>query len=182
MLLQVLDSGRWAPSPDNKQPWRMVLISNTEVRRDLIDVMKRYLQNYVQSEGSLEEAQNIEESLRMLSSAPLLMVVCMTKDIFSDLSGRWLVEHVMGVQSVAAAIQNILLVAHEVGLGGCWSSTALLFPTAVRKALDIPQSLEPQAIVALGYPDEAPQPPVRKSFDDVVFLNRWGQKFHPHDK
>ena len=162
----------------------MVLISNAEVRRDLIEAMNSYFQNYVKLEGSQEEAQNqhIEESLKMLSSAPILLVVCLTKDIFSDLPGRWLVEHAMGVQSVAAAIQNILLVAHEAGLGGCWSSTVLLFPTAVRKALGIPQSLEPQAVVALGYRDEGPEPPVRKSFNDVVFLNRWGQKFHLSDK
>ena len=145
-------------------------------------MMNRYFQNYVKLEGSQEEDENIEDSLKMLSSAPILLVVCLTKDIFSDLPGRWLVEHAMGVQSVAAAIQNILLVAHEAGLGGCWSSTALLFPTAVRKALGIPQSLEPQAIVALGYPDEVPETPVRRSFNEVVFINRWGQKFQFSNK
>lgn len=177
LLVQVLDAGRWAPSAGNTQPWRIILVSDAEIRSELIERMVGHLKEHIPSEGATEEAHTIEENLEMLSSAPILIVACMTKAVFSERSDRWLSEHAMGVQSVAAAIQNMLLVAHDAGLGGCWCSTPLLCPTAVRQALGIPQSVEPQAIIALGYPDESPEPPRRKPFNAVIYLNRWGRKF-----
>ena len=177
LLVQVLDAGRWAPSAGNKQPWRIILVRDAEIRCELIEMMAGHLKEHILSEGATEEARTIEENLEMLSSAPILIVACMTKEVFGEQLDRWLSEHTMGVQSVAAAIQNMLLVAHDAGLGGCWCSTPLLCPTAVRQALGIPQSVEPQAIVTLGYPDESPEPPRRKPFNAVIYLDRWGRKF-----
>lgn len=177
LLLQVLDAVRWAPSPGNVQPWRMILVGDEETRGELVEKMAGYISDSLLSEGAIEDASTIEETLGLLSSAPILIIACMTKEFFGERYDMWLSEHTMGVQSVAAAIQNMLLVAHDVGLGGCWCSTPLLCPTAVRQALGIPQSVEPQAIIALGYYDEAPRLPRRKPFKDVIYLDRWGHKY-----
>jgi len=176
-LLQVLDAGRWAPSHGDIQPLRMIIVCDEEIRRELLEMMGRRLKEYLPSEGGRGEARYSEEDLDLLPSAPVLVVACMTKEVFGDQPDRWMGEHAMGVQSVAAAIQNMLLVAHDVGLGGCWYTTPLFCPTAVRQALGIPQSVEPQAIVALGYPDEDPEPPRRKPFKEVIYLDSWGRRY-----
>lgn len=179
LLIQVLDAGRWAPSADNIQPWRMILISDAEVRRELLQAMAVYIKEDLLSKGATKEETErfIKEEVEPLSPAPILIVACMTKEIFGEDSDRWLSEHTMGVQSVAAAIQNMLLAAHDMGLGGCLCSTPLLCPTAVRGVLGIPQSIEPQAVIALGYPDETPKPPRRKPLSEVVYLNRWNNEY-----
>jgi len=156
----------------------MILVSDAKVRRELMEMLARYVEDELPSEvPSKEEVNYADEAVESLSSAPVLIVVCMTKEGFGDRSDRWLSEHTMGVQSVAAAIQNMLLVAHDVGLGGCWCSAPLLSPTAVRRALGIPQSVEPQALIALGYPDEKPEPLRRKPLCEVIYLNKWDNRY-----
>ena len=177
LVLQVLDAGRWAPSAGNAQPWRMILVNDAYVRRELLETIARNLVDELLSGATSKEVDYTDEIAEPLSSAPVLIVACMTKEVFGDRPDRWLSEHTMGVQSVAAAIQNMLLVAHDQGLGGCWCSTPLLCPTAVRRVLGIPQSVEPQAVIALGYPDEKPEPPRRKPLSEVIYLNRWNNRY-----
>lgn len=176
-ILQVLDAGRWAFSHGYIQPWRMILACEEKIKRDLLEMMTRCLKEQHSSEEGKGKTRYGEDDLDLLKDAPVLVVACMTKEVFSDQPDRWMGEHAMGIQSIAAAIQNILLVANDVGLGGCWYTTPLFCPTAVRQALGIPQSVEPQAIVALGYPDEDQDPPRRRPFKEVVFLDRWGRRY-----
>jgi len=174
LVLQVLDAGRWAPSAGNIQSWRLVLVGDAAVRGELVEAMVRSLEELVSEGATAEEA---ERSVGALRSAPVLIVACMTKEGFGDRPDRWMSERTMSVQGVAAAIQNMLLTAYDIGLGGCWCSAPLLCPTAVRRVLGIPQSVEPQAVVALGRPDEAPEPPRRRPIGEVAYLNRWGNGF-----
>ena len=142
MILQVLDAGRWAPSVGNAQPWKMILVSDLDVKSNLLKITERNLREELRVTGHLDgKIESVDKVFEMLSSAPILIVACMTKEFFSESSDRWLSEHVMGVQSVAASIQNMLLVAFDLGLGGCWCSTPLSVPTAIRRSLGIPQSV-----------------------------------------
>jgi coenzyme F420-0:L-glutamate ligase/coenzyme F420-1:gamma-L-glutamate ligase len=50
--------------------------------------------------------------------------------------------------------QNLLLAAHEAGLGACWMCAPLFCPDVVGSALDLPEDWQPQALVTLGYPME----------------------------
>lgn len=119
LLLQVLDAGRWTPSAGNTQPWRMILVSDAEIRKELKKAVARSLRDELLP-GGAPDAAYTDEIVEPLSSAQVLIVACMTKEVFGDRPERWPSEHTTGVQSVAAAIQNMLLVAHDQGLGGCW--------------------------------------------------------------
>lgn len=173
LLVQVLDAGRWAPSAGNTQPWRIILVSDAEIRSELIEMMAGHLKEHILSEGATEEARTIEENLEMLSSAPILIVACMTKEVFGERLDRWLSEHTMGVQSVAAAIQNMLLVAHDEGLGACWFCAPLFCQNVVRTVLKIPQHVDPQALITLGYLTANLDPPQRKSLEEIVDQDCW---------
>ncbi|MEM2167344.1 MAG: nitroreductase family protein, partial [Candidatus Bathyarchaeia archaeon] len=83
-------------------------------------------------------------------------------------------EHLMATQSLAAAIQNILLAAYAEGLGTCWFCAPLFCQETVKKVLGMPRDVEPQALITVGYPAEKPEPPPRKPLKDIVFLNYWG--------
>jgi nitroreductase len=74
----------------------------------------------------------------------------------------------MAVQSVAMALQNLLLAAHAEGLGACWMCAPLFCPDAVQTALDLPDDWEPQALISLGYPAGPGKQRPRKPLADVA--------------
>lgn len=66
-------------------------------------------------------------------------------------------ERIMGIQSTALAVQNLLLAAHAEGLGTCWMCAPLFCADVVSEQLELPQDWEPQALITMGYPAEQKQ-------------------------
>ena len=76
-------------------------------------------------------------------------------------------EDVTSIQNVAAAMQNLLLVAHAEGLGTCWMTGPVTVATEISRFLGV-QDMTLVAITPMGYPDETPKVPPRKP-DRVVY-------------
>jgi nitroreductase len=74
---------------------------------------------------------------------------------------RQMCEHDLAMQSLGAAMQNLLLAAHTEGLGACWFCAPGFCKETVRKVLKIPDAVEPEAFVILGYPAETPSVPTK---------------------
>lgn len=70
------------------------------------------------------------------------------------------------IQDTAASVQNLLLVAHELGLGACW--VGAFKEEKVREILNLPDNLIPVAIVPVGYPVLTPKAPERVSRQGAV--------------
>jgi nitroreductase len=70
----------------------------------------------------------------------------------------------------------MLLAAHSEGLGSCWFCAPLFCQKIVRKTLKIPEHIDPQALVTLGYTVNKPNPPPRKLLENIVYQDCWG---HP---
>jgi nitroreductase len=79
----------------------------------------------------------------------------------------------MGVQSVAAAVQNLLLAAYAEGLGTCWFCAPLFCQQSVKEILKLPKEFEPQALITVGYPAEKPKAPKRKPLKSIARKNYW---------
>ncbi len=111
------------------------------------------------ADDSVEEAaieRRIGISHSRLTGAPALVVPAVSMeamDTYPD-PQRANAEWLMAVQSVALACQNLLLAAHDLGLGACWMCAPLFVPAVVQSALDLPESWHPQAIITVGYPAE----------------------------
>jgi F420 biosynthesis protein FbiB-like protein len=121
-----------------------------------------------------EESTKIDElvatSVTRFSSAPVLILVCLTMkpmDVYPD-EKRQRAEYIMAVQSVAAAVQTMLLAAHAEGLAGCWFCAPLFCPDTVQQILGLPETIIPQALVTLGFADETPDPSPRQPFEKLV--------------
>ena len=96
-------------------------------------------------------------SLARITGTPVVIVVGLTladMDHYLD-NRRSQAEYLMAVQSVAMAVQNLLLAAHAEGLGACWMCAPLFCAEAVSAALDLPADWQPQALVTLGLPASA---------------------------
>ena len=74
----------------------------------------------------------------------------------------------MAVQSVAMAVQNLLLAAHAEGLGACWMCAPLFCPDSVRAALGLAENWEAQALITLGFPANEGKPASRKPLSEAA--------------
>ena len=153
---QLLEAGRWSPSAHNRQPWRFVVIQSQATKEHLATTMGTRLRHDLEADCVPEAIieKDVNRSYERITSAPLLIVVCLSMvdmDVYSD-DKRNENEFLMAVQSVAMAGQNILLTAHSLGLGACWMCAPLFCPETVQLALDLPEDWQAQGIITAGYP------------------------------
>jgi F420 biosynthesis protein FbiB-like protein len=172
VLEKLLRAAMWAPSAHDRQPWRWVVITALETKDRLARAMGARLRADRLAEGAAPETVDavLARSYGRLTSAPALVIACSTLaglDLAPGSRG-WQAEHAMAMQSVAAAIQNLLLAAHAAGLGACWVCAPLYCPEAVQLALDLPSDWEAQGLITLGYPAETKTLSPRQPRDKVV--------------
>lgn len=170
-VLLVLDAGRWAPSSSNSQPWEFVIV-HEKARKGAIAEL--YLDGYKKrAEKANEEVKKkiydilpyLEAELRV---PPFLIVVCANP----EKSKSYLID-------TAAAIENMLLAACELGLGTNWidlTSTDFAQEFKIdklREYLFIPEKIVPVAIIPLGFPAETPPPPARRRIRELIHKDFW---------
>jgi coenzyme F420-0:L-glutamate ligase/coenzyme F420-1:gamma-L-glutamate ligase len=177
MVVRAVEAGVWAANAHNSQPWFFIVVVDHEVKKRLLDEMaEQWLEDLIGDGVPRENVVKVVEAGKERSMrASALIVACLSMremETYWD-SGRSRLEYIMGVQSLAAALQNILLALHSMGYGACWRCSPLFAPEAVRKVLEIPDDVEPQAMVEVGLKGLETHG-VRKPLKDVVFLNRWG--------
>ncbi|HEU0167022.1 MAG TPA: nitroreductase family protein [Chloroflexota bacterium] len=174
LVEQAIEDAAWAPSPHHTQPWRFVLVSSETQRRRLAESMGEKWQEDLSADElspRLIEGQ-LKGSRVRLSKARALLVVCLSErdlDKYPD-ERRQACERDMAVQSIGAAIQNLLLSLHLNGLGAAWMCAPLFAPEVVRDTLGLPDDWEPQALITIGRPVEPPPVPERRPLDESILL------------
>jgi coenzyme F420-0:L-glutamate ligase/coenzyme F420-1:gamma-L-glutamate ligase len=158
LLDAALEAARWAPSAHNRQPWRFAALESPELKERLAAALGARLRAERLAAGDDPDAvaRDVARSHARITAAPVVVVACLSMadmDVYPD-ARRAAAEHTMAVQSVAMAVQNLLLAAHALGLGTCWLCAPLFAPDAARGALALPDDWEPQALVTLGWPAE----------------------------
>jgi coenzyme F420-0:L-glutamate ligase / coenzyme F420-1:gamma-L-glutamate ligase len=176
-IRSILEIATFAPSAHNAQPWRFMVLAKAESKKNLANSMaevwlKELERDHVSKETRLK---TVEASIERFTAAPVLIVACLTledMDSYPD-AERQQNERDLAVQSLSAAIQTLLLAAHAKGLGACWYCAPIFCKSAVRKALAVPESVEPQALITLGYPVGTPKVPSRNPIENYVHLEKW---------
>ena len=144
-----LDTLLWAamaaPSASNEHPWRFVV---------------------ARERGMLGRLSKATPFAGPLAAAPLGIVVCADQKVLRH-QGFWVID-------CAAAIENLLLAARDVGLGGVWIGVHPMAPLslAVRLAVGLPRHVKPHSMIALGHPAEE-RPPVDRYDASFVHLEQW---------
>ena len=177
VVLRVLEAAGWAPSAHNSQPWRFIVLEDASVKRRLADAMADAWAKDLQKDGLTVQVEKRAERVERFANAPVVILACFTMDglrKFPD-AERQMYERDLAVQSFGAALQNLLLAAHAKGLGACWFCAPAFCKETVRKVLKIPDAVEPQAFVAMGYPAEKPQVPIKKLLEGYCFVDMWGR-------
>jgi len=139
----LIEAIRWAPSAGNLQSRKFYFIFNKDVKKKL-------------ARAALDQT--------FISQAPLAVVACLDRKIASRYGDRGV--NLYSIQDVAAAVMNMMLTAHELGLGSVWVGAFNEFE--VFDILDMPHNLRPIAIVPVGYPAKSPKPTPRFSKNEIV--------------
>lgn len=160
LVEQTLEAARWAPSPHGMQPWRFAVITRPDLKLKFADAMSDEWRRNLTMDG--ETAEVVETRLRKsrnrLLNTPVLVIPCLYMEGMHHYPDplRAEAEITMAVQSIGAAIQNMLLSAYSLGLDTGWMCAPLFAPDVVRSALDLDASLAPHALIQLGYVAQDP--------------------------
>ncbi len=161
-LNSILEAGRWAPSVMNLQPWNFIVIKNQDVKTKLKQACQETLQTIYEASGWKWVSKF---SIEFLTEAPVVIVV--TGDPKKTGADQFLPNRGVGYAfSCCAAIQNMHLAAHALGLGTLWFS---LYETdKVKELLNIPAELDVISMIVLGYPTQPAAAVKRKPLEEIV--------------
>ena len=145
----LLRAGMASPTSGDMQPWHFVVLKD-----------KKDIEQYAAS--NKYHAEDIKKT-------PLFIFVCADTTRMAEGQGKEL-----WVQDLSAVSENILLAAHAMGLGACWTT---IYPIqkkvmGISRALHLPANLVPLNGIIIGYPDEPLQP--KDKWDEKKIT--WGIK------
>lgn len=162
----LIEAATLAPSGKNRQPWRFVVVEEAE-RDEMVQIMRGGIEN-LKSQGI--DTGSSRWTVEIMAQAPVTIFVFDDVELEDDSIQTFpdLLGHFVDVQSIGAAIQNLLLAATDRGLGTLWICDVYYAYEELCAWLGEKRLLV--AAVSLGYPDESPEPRPRKSVDEVT---RW---------
>jgi coenzyme F420-0:L-glutamate ligase / coenzyme F420-1:gamma-L-glutamate ligase len=171
IIERLLTAAIWSPSAHNRQPWRFAVIQESTQKEMLARAMGARLRRDLESDNVPEEVivADVSRSYDRIASAPVLIMICLSMvdmDVYPE-ERRNTLEYQMAVQSTAMAGQNLLLAAHEAGLGTCWMCAPLFCPDVVCQVLALPDDWQPQGVITLGYPAQEREK-TRKPLEESV--------------
>ncbi|MGA2180649.1 MAG: nitroreductase family protein [Verrucomicrobiota bacterium] len=149
-VTQLLQAAMAAPSAVARDPWRFVVIR----KKETLSTIAAALPN-----GG------------MLATAPLGIVVCGDLDAAHDRQLSYL------LQDCSAAIENLLLCVHGLGLGACWLGVHPREDRVrkLREILQLPASVIPVACISIGHPGEEKEPRTRFN-REYLHWEKWGER------
>jgi nitroreductase len=163
-LQSVLQAALQAPSGKNRQPWRLAVVKEGK-RSELTRIMRAGIAK-AKSRG--EDIGSSEWTAKVMDQAPVTVFIFNPQGIrpWEAHDTGQMFDDVVDIQSVGAAIQNMLLAAHDLGIGSLWICDVFYAYEEICGWLG--ESGELIAAVCLGYADETPPARPRKPFEEVV--------------
>lgn len=187
----VLEAGRQAPSGENAQPWRFIVVKDDALKDALGDIAGRgsgrrftaefFTKRMHQRFESLEDEEKRKATFEKLTSGevssflakcPVVIVVVGRKDVW-DLP-----------YDCSAAIENMLLMAHALGLGACWVIAPCIDvrdEEKTRVLLGIPPEYKVISAISLGFATYAPKSRPRLPLKEIVFAETFGTPYYSEE-
>jgi nitroreductase len=190
-LEMILEAARQAPSGENAQPWRFIIVKDEATRKQLGAIAgggsgRRFTAEFVTKKmqerfKSLEDEakkKRIFEKLTsgrvsaFLADAPVSIVVCGRKDVW-DLP-----------YDASAAIENMLLMVTALGLGACWVIAPCIDirdEERLKDLLSVPEGAKIISIVAVGHPTRPHRPRPRLPLHELVYDEEWDIAYYEEE-
>ncbi len=142
----LINAAIWAPTAGNLQLWHFVVIQG----RETLEKIKLFAPG-------------------MPKTAPCAIVICVDLEDAGDRGGEFTKKIIS--TDVGFAAQNILLKAHELGLGAC--AVKSYNEKSVGRILKLPAHVSALMLITVGHYDNLPKPPSRRSLSQVIRYESW---------
>ena len=184
----ILEAARQAPSGENAQPWRFIIVRDAETRKKLGALAgggsgRRFTSEFVTKQmqerfSGLQDEEKKKAAFEKLTSgkvsafladAPVDLVVCGKK-------GVWDMPY-----DTSAAIENILLMVTALNLGACWVIAPCIDirdEERVKALLGMPEDFKAISIISIGHPTRPHRPRPRLPLKDLVLTEKWGDPYY----
>lgn len=188
----ILEAARQAPSGENAQPWRFIVVKDADTRKKLGAIAgggsgRRFTAEFVTKKmqerfASLEDEAKKKAAFEKLTSgqvsafladAPIDLIIVGKKDVW-DLPF-----------DTSASIENILLMVTALGLGACWVIAPCIDirdEERIKDLFSIPQGYKAISIISIGHPTRPHRPRPRLSLKEIVFSEKWGENYYEEPK
>ena len=156
-LQLILDAARLAPSANNTQPWRFIVVKDEKTKALL--------------------AQPRPQTF--IAEANAIIVVLGDPSVWGPKGGMtWT------TRDPIIATENLVLAATALGYGTCWiamfQSRSKAYLLEVKRTLKIPEKVQLICLVALGVPDEQPSPRSRRALEEIAYSETYGTPWKPN--
>ena len=187
-LDMILEAARQAPSGENAQPWRFIIVKDETMRKQMGAIAgggsgRRFTAEFVTKKmqerfANLQDEAKRQAAFQKLTSgqvsafmadAPVNIVVCGKKDV-------WDMPY-----DTSAAIENILLMVTALGLGACWIIAPCIDirdEERIKALLGIPEGYKAVSILSVGHPTRPHRPRPRLPMNELVFTEKWGDPYY----
>ncbi len=170
-IIDIIQSGRKAPSSKNRQPWKYIVIQGN-AKEEMLKVFRQGIEREENDNALLPESKQYIASAKytidIMAEAPTIIFVVnsLGKSIMEELTPEERIYEICNIQSISASIQNMLLAATEKGIGSLWICDIYFAYPELCKWLNSDGQLI--AAIAFGYPNEFPSERPRKEIEDIV--------------
>jgi nitroreductase len=187
-LEMILEAARQAPSGENAQPWRFIVVKDETTRKQLGAIAgggsgRRFTAEFV-TEKMQERFESLEDEAKkkaifekltsgrvsaFLADAPVSIVVCGRKDVW-DLP-----------YDTSAAMENMLLMVTALGLGACWVIAPCIDirdEERLKDLLGVPEGVKVVSIIAVGHPTRPHRPRPRLALHELVYDEKWDVSYY----
>jgi nitroreductase len=169
----MIEAARWAPSAGNRQDWEFTIITSSRTKKRMEEIVRTCWKSILDKCGTeviKEELQKYTKNFDWFSNAPVLLVISAKRPetFLSNLLGETAADVAGAEISAAMAVQNLMLAAHALGIGSCCVTGPLAAQDALKKLLGFGQRRKIVCLVALGYPAEEPDVPLRKPVEKIA--------------
>lgn len=157
-ILACIEAARLAPSADNVQPWRFLIIDDPQLK----------------AEFSKEAFSGIYYISRFASQAPVLILVLGRLDIIANRLGKQIQKIHFYLIDIGIAGEHIVLQAEELGLGTCWLGWFNM--RRARKFFNIPRKYKIVSLISVGYYEKKPiKRRKRRELKEIAWFNKLGK-------
>jgi nitroreductase len=188
---RVLQAAAWAPTGGNRQPWRVVVVTDAVRKKRLGERYAARWQAYATQHRSLlasmpEQARARDEKMLRagdylagrFGESPVVLVVCFQPELLAVTDRELGRVSVVGGASIYTAVENLLLACRAEGLGCVLTTLLCADESHVKTLLSIPDPWATAAAVPVGYPLGRGHGPIsRRPVEKLAFREVWGEPF-----
>jgi F420 biosynthesis protein FbiB-like protein len=178
-LKELVGRALCAPSINNSQPWKFIAVTNQRLMSEMATRVSDRVNALFANTPRESLLKTVEHFSTIFQDAPAMIFVAAqpyrapADDLDSGAVGHEAINEMRrhpDIQSIGAAVQNILLSAVDLGLGACWLSGLMAARQELEALLDIQQPWELVTAVAVGKPESRPSPRTHRPVEDFFKL------------